>query len=382
MTFGRWPSSGASPQSFPRTGARYSISARTDNELYWSSYLYCGIFQLVEEGFARLNFRLNLPRPSTEILATELRVTDLHSGVAKLLAFDWRDNPDVFCPNALARCDVYFKRNFIPEIARTACPVDLLHRVHPLGLSFAVRGAVERPLWVRLIGGICAREDPIWERSARRTVSNLYVRLVKTPRSVASFLTEGDFEGIGPVGADTKILFQTRGYDPGSGPYRDDTRAVMEERAEYIRSLRAAFGAHFVGGFAPSPHVVAHYPDCVSGEATSQPSYVQLMRSCAICVYTRGLRDSPAFKLAEYLAAGRCIVAEEPKTRLPVSLRHGAEVLLFRSKEELISHCGLLLGNPELRLRLSRGARRYYEEEVRPRTRVRKWIEEAFKVTS
>ena len=113
-------------------------------------------------------------------------------------------------------------------------------------------------------------------------------------------------------------------------------------------------------------------------QGTARASYWETVRRSRICVYSRGLRNSPAFKLGEYLASGRCILAEEPDTRLPRPLRDGEEVLFFRTADELVDRCRALLADERLQRHLAAGARAYYEAEVRPRERVREFLRLAF----
>jgi hypothetical protein len=137
-------------------------------------------------------------------------------------------------------------------------------------------------------------------------------------------------------------------------------------------------GDQFVGGFVPDAYARQHYPDCVAPEKLDQNAYMQLVRSSRICIYSRGLRDSPAFKLGEYLAGSRCIVSQRFKTELSAPLEDGRDVLFFDTAEELVEKCRLLLNDTELQQRLSKGARTYYQQHVKPRQRVLQIFREAF----
>ena len=363
-------------------GPRYLVRVRTDSELYWSAHFFCGLYQLVERGLVQVKFTARLPLAPKEIFATAFEVTDLHSGAARKVAIDWRDNPDMLCPNKLAACDVYFKRNIVPEITYDVCPAEFRPKLRPAGLSFAVRTRLERPLWVQMIGGLCSKEEPILSRSPRQTLRRLY-KVRRGPVNVRHFLRVEDFE-INPrdeAGIDTArnaLLFQTRAYDPAESTFPQDTARVTEERAHIIRRLRAEFKDQFVGGFTRIPYAVETFPDCLADADSAQSSYARLVKSCRICIYTRGLRNSPAFKLGEYLASGRCILAERPRTLLPKPLIHGKHLLFFRTTDELVDQCRRLLQDEALQHRLSRGALDYYRDQVRPVRRVWTMLEESF----
>jgi hypothetical protein len=361
----------------PRT-ARYHIAARTDNELYWSSYLYCGIFDLVAEGAVTVSFKLPASLSPSEIFCTVVEVTDRETRERRVVAMDWRDNADMLCLRKLAECDVYYKRNVIPAVTYPACPAELRAKIRPAGLSFAVRSDRERPMWVRVVGGLYRGERPAGGRSLRDSALDWYKAGVRAPLQVASFLRRRHFECEALDGARNAVLFQTKAYDPRTSSFPEDTRAVTEERADIITALRAGLGEAFVGGFVPNRYAREAYPDCLTATDPVQRSYAALVKSCRICVYTRGLRDSPAFKLGEYLASGRCIVAQAMKTQLPRPLEDGRELLYFEGPDDLVRKCRDLMADDELQQRLSDGARRYYQAEVQPKRRVASLLRQAF----
>lgn len=361
------------------TKVRFHVRAMPDSELYWSSYLYCGLYDLVAEGRITLRFAPRLTLHPHEVLGTVLEVTD-RSGETRVLTFDWRDNPDVVCPEKLARSDLYFKRNYIPVRTHPVCPPDQRRKLRPAGLSFALRSERERPLWTRVVGGLCRVDEPVLQSSARATLRGLYKGVVRSPLMTRSLPRERDFEADPIEEARNVVFYQSLAYDPAASSFPDDTRAVMEERVAVVRALRKGLGDAFVGGLVPDPYVRESFADCVTTGSVDRPSYIERMKGARICVYTRGLRESPAFKLAEYLASGRCILAEPPRTVLPAPLRDGEHLLYFRSVDELVEKARALLRDPALQRRLSLGARAYYETEIRPRRRVLAALEAAFEV--
>lgn len=357
--------------------AHYHIKARTDNELYWSSYLYCGIFDLEREGLVSIEFIPKISLHPTEVYCTVLEVTHSQSGSRRVVAVDWRDNPDFLCHGKLAECDLYFKRNYIPSITHGACPPPFQHKIRPAGLSFSVRGERERPLWVQLLGGAWRQEQPLIQHSLKGNLHTVR-KIARQPIMVSSFLRQEQFESAVLDGARNVVLFQTKAYDPRVSSFPDDTRKVTEERAAIIRALKEEFRENFIGGFLSNPFVQEKYPDCMASNDDRQSSYVDLIKSCRICIYTRGLRDSPAFKLGEYLASSRCIVAERPNTLLPRALENGREVLYFETINGLVDHCRRILADDGLQRSLSAHARSYYQSEVKPKQRVLKYLQEAF----
>jgi hypothetical protein len=351
---------------------RFEVKVRTDNELRWSSYFYCGLYELIAEGLVKISFEPKLAFIPIESYATLFKVVDVVKERKKMVVIDWRDNPDMLCIKKLTACDVYYKRNFIPERTFSVCPQDLQHKIRPAGLSYPLRTYRERPFWVRLIGAWYRHEN------IRYSPTVLFKALRHIPwysRMPLGWLTEKEFKHETSEGIEPIILFQTMAYNPKSSAFPEDTGAVTEERAEVIRVLRRDFKGQVIAGFVPSDYVLQKYPDLVLYDNIDQHSYLGLVKRCRIAIYTRGLRDSPAFKMPEYLAAGRCIVSDPIKTMLPKPLVHGEHLLYFRSTEELVQQCKLILQDKALQRKLSQGALRYYEEEVRPKARVLKMLE-------
>jgi hypothetical protein len=128
--------------------ALYHIKARTNHELYWSSYLYCGIFDLEREGLVSVEFIPKISLHPTEVYCSVLEVEHKPSGSHRVVAIDWRDNPDFLCYGKLAQCDIYFMRNYISSITNDVCPRQFQKKIRPAGLPFSVRGEREQLLWV------------------------------------------------------------------------------------------------------------------------------------------------------------------------------------------------------------------------------------------
>lgn len=355
---------------------KFQIRIRTDSELYWSSYLFCGLYALAAEGVVELSFA---PRFSIhpKVLGTWLEVRDVQTGDCRRIVVNFIDNANSLWKQKLASCDVYYKRNLLYPVTYDACPVEYHEKLRPAGLTFCVRGQRERPLWVQMIGGLCGKDGPLIETSLKKTLVRLS-KVIRGPRYVRSFPFERAFECDCFADAQNVVFFQTRAYDPRVSSDPLDTMRVTERRATVIRALRSALGPSFCGGFVPDDYALKAYPDCISPLPWEQSAYLALLQTCRIVVYTHGLRTSPAFKMPEYLAAGRCILSERLPTILPSPLRDGNELMYFNDVDELIDKCRSLLSNPEMQAKLSRGARSYYERQVAPKLRVLNLLQDAF----
>lgn len=355
----------------------FQVTVRVDHEPYWSSYLYCGLFDLAAQGLITLRFTPRFTLRPKEVFCTVLEVSDALTQQRRTVAIDWRDNADLLAPEKLSECDVYYKRNLIPPITERVCPSAHRAKLRPAGLSFAVRGKQARPWWVQMVSALWRDEQPLIQGSLKSTVRSLHKSL-RVPAMLRSLAAKHEIECDSVRRARNVVFYQLQAYDPRGSRLAEDTDAINEERAQIIRALRRRFADRFVGGFIPTPYARMRYPDCLSREKHSRADYIRMLTSCRICLYTRGLRDSPAYKLGEYLAASRCIVSQRLQTILPAPLRDGHEVLYGHDVEELMEQCQLLLSREDRQEQLSSNARRYYAREVEPSRRTLRFFQEAF----
>jgi glycosyltransferase involved in cell wall biosynthesis len=99
-----------------------------------------------------------------------------------------------------------------------------------------------------------------------------------------------------------------------------------------------------------------------------------MIKKSKIVIYTRGLANSPAWKMAEYLSQGKVIIAEKLSTELVNPLTDGKEVLFFENHHDLIDKINLVLFNEELSSKLSLNAKKYFEDVVHPKQNIKRII--------
>jgi hypothetical protein len=323
-----------------------------DQDLYHASAVYAGLDALARRGVVRLRFRRPALRerdltadPFTVCL--ELRAPG--SPKPPLVAIDLHDQSHVFATAVLERCDSYFKRSFHgPDLA--ALPGNLLCKIRPFGLNYACRtfGSTRR-LFQRAALGLAFR-GIVGIRRLRH-----HVALPKI----------GAFEQGPAAVVEPTIVFQTRVWEAHEAA-PGESEAINEERVALLRALKNAFGARFRGGLVPTPLALARYPRDVSIHPSRRTRYTAMSKRNLIGIYTRGLHDSTAFKLPEYLAASQCIVAEPPRNELPVPLVIGKHFLPFASADECVAACHRLFAEKDLATRMRHANHEYYVSEVEP----------------
>jgi hypothetical protein len=167
------------------------------------------------------------------------------------------------------------------------------------------------------------------------------------------------------------ILYQTRLWSPEEAPGDD---VMNQQRIDLLLDLKHAFKDRFIGGIVPNAYSLKTRPDLVTTKGTRQQAYVQWAKKPAIGIYSRGLFDSIAFKMAEYAASSKCIVSEPVENILPAPLDC---VSFYRSNADCLTLCESLLSNPKLVQEYRAATWNYYCDYVRPASAIAKLLEPA-----
>jgi hypothetical protein len=189
-----------------------------------------------------------------------------------------------------------------------------------------------------------------------------------------------DFESPPAPELDPKILLMCRVWDPVHTPHlrlRDDRERVNEMRAACIRAGRAEFGDRFYGGLAHGDFSREHYGDCLlpSARDGERHAFLARVRDSAICVSTSGLHQSIGWKMAEYVASSRAILAESLHYVVPGGFAPGRNLIEFDSVDGFIAAAERLMRDHELRSAMMHANWDYYREWVRPDAQVLRTLE-------
>lgn len=238
-------------------------------------------------------------------------------------------------------CDVYAKRNM-----NLRHPGAFLSKVIPFGVNWACHSRRSALAALVAIAGSLPR-------ASKTRLMEVYRYLV-TPRWEA--YEYGPRQPINDL-----ILFQARVWEPIDAP---GDEAINDERVSLLLALRREFGHRVVGGIVPTPFALKTYPGLITNQPCRQPQYIQWAKKALIGIYFRGLFGSIAFKMAEYLAASKCIVSEPIENELPVPLDH---ISLYRSNDECLAVCDQLLSDKSLAESHRQQSWNYYKAQVSPR---------------
>ena len=250
--------------------------------------------------------------------------------------------------------DYYFKRSFTRQLAGVA---PLGCKVFPLGLNYHLRP----------------------ERSLVRPPTEDYLREIVRRNAFASRILRANNDNMGMPSKDYeqypipsqngKILFLTRVWDPDDFDgdlIKADIERLNKVRISVIKTCRKEFGETFCGGLTDDDFTRSHAKSLIAPfSSTNKKSYLELVKSHAVCIATTGLHGSIGWKFAEYVAASRAILSEPLVYEVPGSFRKGQNYLEFTDDDELVAGIRCLLGNRSILMEMMKENYHYYNNYVK-----------------
>jgi len=356
---------------------RPQVTAFTDCDLVHTSFVSAGLIELANNGLIDLDFRLQKTawRDYRGRFTVLLRVSTEHHE-PRFACVDVHDSSSYFSHSSLERCVRYFKSNFDPRELRQLAP-EFRERVQPLGLYFGCRSARDRDLPTRHVGSVASlvAKSKYRLRSALKydEAYRMFGISVRRLRRYRQLLKISEYESDPRSDrVEPKIYFQTRLFPERN----DEVRNMNRNRAELIRALRKEFGSRFIGGLSPSIESRELYPDCLSTLDSSLHSHIDRVRSSLICVYSNGLDNSFAWKLAEYMASAKCIVSEQWHNSVANPPEAGRDMFFFKTIDECINACAALLTDKSTSTAVRESIAKYYSSYVRPSTSMWRVVKE------
>lgn len=362
----------------------YTVIIHTPQELNHSSYIQTGLFELEQKGSIAVKVKFSLKKNLGVLTVTENGTvsksgrphpktsfyTLVDNSTNKKISFatDLYDFAEHFSEAALNDCDFYFKRNYESKNVNILTK-KYKNKIFPFGLSFRVKSAFGNSKKNKFKLGMLlsnlilnTKFDSLFLKRLKNTYSSVSNHIKKSDENRLIERFE-NFESFENSITDDSVLFQTRCFLHEKD---EDVKQIHQQRYHLIKLLRQHFPDIFMGGFIPSKIANEKYKDALTNVPTAPEKYLDAMKKAKIVIYTRGLANSPAWKMAEYLSQGKVIIAEPLTAELPVPLTEGKELLYFQNDKELIEKIKIALEDKALAARLSKNARAYFEKHVHP----------------
>lgn len=170
----------------------------------------------------------------------------------------------------------------------------------------------------------------------------------------------------GPSKPDYVFFCSTLWYSDESN---QNDQTVNARRARFIRACYEIESIHFEGGFVPQQGRSSTdlFADCLSNMSYTYQTWLQKTKESALVFNTPAFWDCHGWKLGEYLALGKAIISTPLSNDLPASLTHGVNIHFVEDDmgcmKEAIQY---IVGHPDYKERLERGARAYWENYGSP----------------
>ncbi|MFD2550395.1 glycosyltransferase [Bizionia sediminis] len=366
----------------------YTIVLYTPQELNHASNIQTGLFELEKLKVLNTKIVLSITGRRGRLVVGDDEVIRTHqanpkvsfyeliihaSGARISFACDLYDHANQFSEYAFNHCDFVFKRSYETKYVNKL-PKAFQSKLYKLGLCFGVRSKFKTQSMSTFYKGLILSNLKLNIKPDRL----LFKRLVHTYKAQLKhwnfILTARNLERFEDYTkpSNATVFFQTRCF---TNENDIDVLQIHQQRYHIIKLLRQAFPYQFQGGFIKSPIAMEKYYDAISDVPAEPELYLNALKQAKIVIYTRGLANSTAWKMAEYLSQGKVIIAEKLTTDLPVPLVHGQELLYFETDEELLAAITLVLEDDVLADMLSKKARAYFETHVHPVKNVKRILE-------
>ncbi len=340
-------------------------------DLRRSSKILSGFSALTQKGELNLRFLVRHPIHNLHGSLVYLVAKHVPTQEEKRIVFDLADSGKFINDNALRYADVYLKRSYDSD-AVAKLSVEAKAKLQPFGLNFPCLTVQARPTLAK--AAVCKWLRSLTPRDSRAEGGGY--TFLQDFRLLSALPPPEQFICVEPHKQASFVIFQTRIWPPE--PSDDDLEKLNWERMHLTEVLRRDLGKYFIGGIVADPYSLKTAPHLVTSTSTRRASYVRLMKGAQIGVYTRGIHNSIANKMSEYLAAGLCIVSEPFHHSLPINLAPGVNYLPFHTPEECVAQCQRLLGDWDLANAMSRANLAYYQQHLAPERHVRALLRSVF----
>jgi len=148
-----------------------------------------------------------------------------------------------------------------------------------------------------------------------------------------------------------------------------------QKRAIFVNACKSFSTIFFEGGFAPRADGNNYeFINLTISKRYSMKQYLSNTKRSALVFNTPAVQAYHGWKLAEFLALGKAIISTKHLNELPEKLNHKEHLLYNDCDENLKSTIQSLLDDKELKFKLERNARLYFERNLAPKVVIEKLI--------
>lgn len=207
--------------------------------------------------------------------------------------FDYSDDR-LFASNP-ADYDLYFKRSLMPD--------DYKGNVYPLNFQANYTYKPQKMIAKFALADLCDKKSRV-ELARAADFFNLFTNLSHTAADIRKLPTPTDNGG--------RVIFQTRLWNPDSNEdaAEKERRNLQNEfRMNACRLIRKHFPSASVGIY-PEKFSEKMAPDLLLDlKQTTKQAYFNALRKSDIGIADEGLKDTPGWKVSEYLMFGKALIS-------------------------------------------------------------------------
>lgn len=264
------------------------------------------------------------------------------------IVIDFSDAPDID-PKFLEWCDVYGKINYRDAIVAGN------NKIIAAAPNYAVK------IWNRPMAGFISLLNYI--KSYNRTIPfhPFISKYLMTAKRVSNF-------------NDPEIIVQP-GYIFFVSTWWRTQHQTNRCRANFIRACRSIPSLQFEGGLIPenSNTFSPEYEDVFIKSSIPHNKYIEKTRRSVVVFNTPAYHLCHGWKLAEFLGMGKAIISTPLLNGLPAPLTHRENIYFVSEGIENIKQAIIeLISDPQLRIKLEKGALDYYNEYIEPQAAIRR----------
>lgn len=356
-----------------------SVYVGTGFDIWLHSYFLTGLVALEQQQVIDLELQtrdlFGISPVGHPLLVCCLRGTSLTR--PQVLCFDAQDQADRWHSQALAACDLYFKRSAHPPAIQQLAARDQA-KVRPINPMFATWDGSSWNWSAQVYRSFLTT-------AARRFLStrnwaSTMAPLKRSSRDFATLSTLREYEDTPVANKRLQVLFQTRLWNP-SEEEGDWVEPCNQHRIKMVRVLRAKLGDRVVGGLIRERYAAEQYPELLTnltptGKA-QRPEFIRLCRQFLVRVNIKALFDAIPYSLGETLAANNCLVSESIRNISATPLIPGQHYSSFTTPEECADQCLELLDSPQRAQGLREVAHEYYRTAVQPAAAMKMYLDQA-----
>ena len=303
--------------------------------------IYTGFVELEKQGYLTLSKEKGFD--------TSKQILEVIVNNSIKVIYDTMDEEEFYAADVMKinNIDYYFKRSFKKDIADK-----YKFKSFPLGLNYNVYSEYKNILGIQY------------------KIKNRIKKIIKKDKY--NFYTK-DFEQEPIVSDNPKICFLTRVWDINGKEIENDiVRKEREDinkfRVKCIQACEKEFGDRFIGGIEDSEFARNYCSDVIIKDKsiTKRDNFLDLIKSCDICIATTGLHKSIGWKFGEYVASSRVIVTEPLYYELPGEIENNNNYIEFNTVDELIAILKDLINNSERRRFIMKNNYEYYNCFLKP----------------